>query len=244
MLRAFNGLLLGLGAVALLVGAVGVANIMIVTVLERRSEIGLRRAPGATRSQNRTQFLSDAILLALLGGTVGAPVGALATTVYAPTKHWAVSSALDATAPSSERGTTNSAIVLRPIRRGIIRSVAHRRMFRHRRICMSPTAPAKVPSDSSSRAMKSGPRPCPSLRPSRSRRSQSRTSMSIYRWTRWFTRVLPTHLEAAPPSPAARPTIASSITRHDCLASASATAGHDSPRCRGIDVLPIALWRV
>jgi len=87
---AFNGLFLGLGAVALLVGAVGVANIMIISVLERRSEIGLRRALGATRGQIRTQFLSEAILLALLGGAVGVVAGALATAVYAHTKHWAV----------------------------------------------------------------------------------------------------------------------------------------------------------
>lgn len=87
---ALNGLFLGLGAVALLVGAVGVANIMVISVLERRSEIGLRRALGATRGQIRTQFLSEAILLALGGGAVGVGLGALATAVYATSKGWAV----------------------------------------------------------------------------------------------------------------------------------------------------------
>jgi putative ABC transport system permease protein len=86
---ALNGLFLGLGAVSLLVGAVGVANIMIISVLERRSEIGLRRALGATKGHIRVQFLSEAILLALLGGAVGVAAGALATAVYAHTKHWA-----------------------------------------------------------------------------------------------------------------------------------------------------------
>jgi putative ABC transport system permease protein len=87
---ALNGLFLGLGAVALLVGAVGVANIMIISVLERRSEIGLRRALGATKGHIRVQFLSEAILLAVLGGAVGVIVGVLTTAVYATTKHWAV----------------------------------------------------------------------------------------------------------------------------------------------------------
>ena len=86
---ALNGLFLGLGAVSLLVGAVGVANIMIISVLERRSEIGLRRALGATKGDIRTQFLSEAILLALLGGLAGVTLGILATAVYAHTKHWA-----------------------------------------------------------------------------------------------------------------------------------------------------------
>jgi len=87
---ALDGLFLGLGAVALLVGAVGVANIMIISVLERRSEIGLRRALGATRSHIRTQFLSEAVLLGVLGGSVGVALGAAATAVYAHSKHWAV----------------------------------------------------------------------------------------------------------------------------------------------------------
>jgi putative ABC transport system permease protein len=86
---ALNGLFLGLGAVALLVGAVGVANIMIIAVLERRSEIGLRRALGATKGHIRIQFLSEAVLLGLLGGVVGVALGAAATVAYAHTKHWA-----------------------------------------------------------------------------------------------------------------------------------------------------------
>jgi putative ABC transport system permease protein len=87
---ALNGLFLGLGAVALLVGAVGVANIMVISVLERRSEIGLRRALGATKGNVRTQFLAEAVLLAVLGGAVGVGLGAVATAIYASTKGWAV----------------------------------------------------------------------------------------------------------------------------------------------------------
>jgi putative ABC transport system permease protein len=85
---ALNGLFLGLGAISLLVGAVGVGNIMLIGVLERRSEIGLRRALGATKGQIRSQFLAEAILLALLGGAAGVSAGALATAVYATTKGW------------------------------------------------------------------------------------------------------------------------------------------------------------
>jgi putative ABC transport system permease protein len=83
---AFDGLFLGLGAVALFVGAVGVANIMVISVLERRSEIGLRRALGATKGHIRVQFLSEAVLLALIGGTAGVAAGALSTAVYASSK--------------------------------------------------------------------------------------------------------------------------------------------------------------
>ena len=87
---AFDTLFLALGAVALIVGAVGVANIMIISVLERRSEIGLRRALGATMGQIRTQFLAESILLAAIGGVVGIAAGAGATAVYAISKHWAI----------------------------------------------------------------------------------------------------------------------------------------------------------
>ncbi len=80
---ALDTLFLGLGAVALLVGAIGVANIMVISVLERRQEIGLRRALGATRGQIRIQFLSEAILLSLAGGAAGIIAGAAATAAYA-----------------------------------------------------------------------------------------------------------------------------------------------------------------
>jgi putative ABC transport system permease protein len=85
---ALSSLFLGLGAVSLLVGAIGVGNVMLISVLERRSEIGLRRALGATKGHIRIQFLTEAMLLALLGGAVGVGLGAASTAVYAHTKHW------------------------------------------------------------------------------------------------------------------------------------------------------------
>ena len=87
---ALNSLFLGLGAVSLLVGAIGVGNVMLISVLERRSEIGLRRALGATEGHIRIQFLTEAMLLALVGGAAGVGLGAAATAVYAHLKHWAV----------------------------------------------------------------------------------------------------------------------------------------------------------
>jgi putative ABC transport system permease protein len=86
---ALNSLFLGLGAVSLLVGAIGVGNVMLISVLERRSEIGLRRALGATKGHIRIQFLTEAMLLALMGGAIGVAFGAAATAVYAHSQHWA-----------------------------------------------------------------------------------------------------------------------------------------------------------
>jgi putative ABC transport system permease protein len=83
----FTTLLLGLGAVALLVGAIGIANIMVISVLERRGEIGLRRALGATRGHITIQFLAESALLAAIGGVFGLAIGAGATELYAAAKH-------------------------------------------------------------------------------------------------------------------------------------------------------------
>lgn len=87
---AFTSLFLGLGAVALLVGGIGIANVMVIAVIERRSEIGLRRALGATRAHIRRQFLTEALLLAFAGGVAGVVIGAVVTAVYARLKGWTV----------------------------------------------------------------------------------------------------------------------------------------------------------
>jgi putative ABC transport system permease protein len=86
--NALTGLFLALGAVALLVGGVGIANTMIISVLERRSEIGLRRALGARRGQIRSQFVAEAALLSALGGAAGVLIGVSATAIYAATQGW------------------------------------------------------------------------------------------------------------------------------------------------------------
>jgi putative ABC transport system permease protein len=81
---------LGLGAVALLVGGVGIANVMVISVLERRSEIGLRRALGARAVHIGVQFLGESVLLSLLGGCAGIALGAAATASYAQVQGWIV----------------------------------------------------------------------------------------------------------------------------------------------------------
>ena len=87
---AFTSLFLGLGAVALLVGGVGIANVMVISVLERRSEIGLRRALGATRRHLGIQFLTESLLLSLAGGIAGVALGGGVAAAYASSRGWEV----------------------------------------------------------------------------------------------------------------------------------------------------------
>jgi putative ABC transport system permease protein len=87
---AFTSLFLGLGLMALVVGGVGIANVMVISVLERRSEIGLRRALGATRRHISVQFLSESLLLSGLGGAMGATLGAAITIGYAWYQSWSI----------------------------------------------------------------------------------------------------------------------------------------------------------
>ena len=88
--QAFTNLLLGLGAVALLVGGVGIANVMVISVLERRGEIGLRRALGATKGHISIQFLGESLILATLGGIGGVALGSAVTAAYAWSQGWGI----------------------------------------------------------------------------------------------------------------------------------------------------------
>ncbi len=98
--EALTVLLVGLGGVALLVGGVAIANIMVMSVLERRREIGVRRALGATRGHIRTQFVLESVLLAGLGGVVGAALGAAITVAFAANQDFRVAVPLPALAAS------------------------------------------------------------------------------------------------------------------------------------------------
>lgn len=88
--RTFNGLFFGLGAIALLAGGVGIANIMVISVLERRQEIGLRRSLGATRGQIRLQFLTESVTLSVLGGAAGVLIGLATCLGYGGYRDWPV----------------------------------------------------------------------------------------------------------------------------------------------------------
>jgi putative ABC transport system permease protein len=87
---SFTGLLVGIGGVALLVGGIGVANTMVITVLERRAEVGVRRALGARRRDVRDQFLVESLLLSFLGGVAGVVIGVVVTLVFALGQGWPV----------------------------------------------------------------------------------------------------------------------------------------------------------
>jgi putative ABC transport system permease protein len=85
---AYSSLLLGLGAIALIVGAVGIANVMVMAIMQRRTEIGLRRALGATRRHIAIQFTAEALILSALGGAAGIVAGVVITAGYARVRHW------------------------------------------------------------------------------------------------------------------------------------------------------------
>ena len=88
--NTFTNLFIGLGAVSLLVGGIGIANVMVIAVIERRNEIGLRRALGATKFHIATQFITESLSLSLIGGAAGILSGILITSVYAATRDWAI----------------------------------------------------------------------------------------------------------------------------------------------------------
>ncbi|WP_439693647.1 ABC transporter permease [Curtobacterium sp. SP.BCo] len=88
--ESFTGLLVGIGGVALLVGGIGVANTMVITVLERRAEVGVRRALGARRRNIRDQFLVESLLLSFLGGVAGVVIGVGVTIAFAVGQGWPI----------------------------------------------------------------------------------------------------------------------------------------------------------
>ena len=104
---AYNTLLLSLGAIALLVGAVGIANVMVMAIIQRRTEIGLRRALGATRRHIAVQFTAEAVTLSALGGAAGILAGVLITAGYAHARHWSTT-----TPPATLAGALAAALTV------------------------------------------------------------------------------------------------------------------------------------
>src|SRR5207245_9990608 len=86
--QTFGALLAGIAAVSLLVGGIGIMNIMLVSVTERTREIGVRKALGATRNNILFQFLVEALVLCLTGGLIGVLLGSLGAIVLSQLAHW------------------------------------------------------------------------------------------------------------------------------------------------------------
>ena len=138
--RELTALLLGLGGVALLVGGIGIANVMVISVLERRSEIGVRRAIGATRRHIRVQFLTEAAILASIGGVGGALLGSAVTAGYARAQDVPFSMP-----PAAIAGGVGAALVV-----GAARRPAPRRPRRPPRARRSPPPVTQPPEPSAS----------------------------------------------------------------------------------------------
>jgi putative ABC transport system permease protein len=107
---AFTDLLVGLGSLALAVGAIGIANVLLIAVLERRTEIGVRRALGATRRHIAMQFLLEALVLGILGGATGCLAGSAITAIFATAHGWRIDLPVSVLAGAMLAGLATSAL--------------------------------------------------------------------------------------------------------------------------------------